>query len=156
MDWLALLGAWLLFAGPVQQAVQELHAEQVEHDRLSRPRQLVARPVPVPAWLWLLPPVALVLHRKRVTAFQHEYFKFLDIDQRRALINFLNLAAGWSVVAAGGWFIALSETYSLTNEHGWPLVWFAVISGAVTIIAAAYAIERVRRTEALLQTQDSD
>ena len=155
MDWLALLGAWLLFAGPVQQAVQELHAEQVEHARLRGQHQLVARPAPVPAWLWLLPPVALVLRRKRATAFQHEYFKSLDIDQRRALLSFLNLASGWSVVAAGAWLIALSETYSITNEHGWPLVWFAVISGAVTIIAAAYAIERVRRAEAILQTQDS-
>jgi hypothetical protein len=156
MEWLALLGGWLLFAGPVQQAVLELRAEQVEHDRLSRRQQLVSRPASVPAWLWLLPPVALVLHRRRVTAFQHEYFKSLDIDQRRDLIGFLNLASGWSIVAAGAWFIALSETYSITHEHGWSLVWFAVISIAVTTIAAASAIERVRRAEALLQTQESD
>ena len=111
----------------------------------------------MPTSLWLLPPAAFVLHRKRVTAFQREYFESLDIDQRRALISFLNRASGWSVVAAGAWLIALTETYSITNEHQWPLVWFAAISVTVTIIAAANAAERVRRSEALLpQTQDSD
>jgi hypothetical protein len=38
MDWVTLLGAWLLFAGPVQQAVRELRAESVEHDRLRSAR----------------------------------------------------------------------------------------------------------------------
>ena len=150
MEWLTVLGAWLLFAGPTQQAFQELRAESLEHDRLRREAHLVAQPKPVPTALWLLPPVAFGLRRRRVTAYQREYFQSLDADARRALVSFLNKAAGWTYVAAGAWLIAVSETYALMSEHAWPLLIFIVACVIVTLFALANAVERIRRSDALV------
>lgn len=151
MEWVTVLGAWLLFAGPIQQAAQELRTESVEQDRMRREQRLAARPRPVPVWLWvLLPPVAFWMHRRRVDVYQRTYFTGLDVEQRRSLVAFLNRASGWAYVSGGAWLIAFSETCSVAVAHGWPLAAVVVMCLVVTGVALGIATERVRRSEALI------
>jgi hypothetical protein len=59
------VGAWLLFAGPLFQAVLELRSEEIEFDRLRELGTTVPAPPAPSSWWWILPPVAWMKHRRR-------------------------------------------------------------------------------------------
>ena len=56
--WSGFLGAWLLVAGPIYQAVIELEAEAFERDAVAAVSAMVEPPPRTSAWWWLLPPSA--------------------------------------------------------------------------------------------------
>ena len=133
----ARLGAWLLFAGPVQQAVQELHAQQVEHARLSGRRFLSWSRDPDPC-----PPgcgSCRLLRSSCAQARDSLPARVLQLSGHRSAPCPAQLPQpGIGLVRGGSRCLAHRSQRDLLdhNEHGWPLVWFAVISGAVTLIAA--------------------
>jgi hypothetical protein len=51
--WCGFLGAWLLVAGPLDQAVREIEETGFEHEALEQAKGQVEEPPPVSNW-WLL------------------------------------------------------------------------------------------------------
>ena len=54
--WCGFLGAWLLVAGPLDQAVREIEETGFEHEALEEAKGRVEEPAPVSRWWLLLPP----------------------------------------------------------------------------------------------------
>ena len=145
-----LLGGWLLVAGPVYQGVLELRDEDVEHTRL-RDRQRDVPPEPrLSRWWWLLPPVRLVLQRRRGERLRRAYLQLLDPHDVQALFSYLSKATGWFYVSAGGLLIALKETWETVEHFHLHPVWFAVLVVLLLAVALANAVLRVNRTDAIL------
>jgi len=57
MSWCGFLGAWLLVAGPLDQAVRELEEQDFEHEAIKRAMAQVGEPEQVNSWWMLVPPV---------------------------------------------------------------------------------------------------
>ena len=72
--WCGFLGGWLLVAGPISQAVQELTELELERERIAEATSKVERPPPVSVWWWLLPPAKMYLEHRRNDAFRETFF----------------------------------------------------------------------------------
>lgn len=127
--WCGFLGAWLLVAGPVYQAVLELRAEELETDRLRAAMSEIEEPPRVSPWWWLVPPVRLVLQRRRTERHQQHMMDTLSDPDYEAFRSYVNKAFGWLLVGLGGLFIAAKETVELAELHEWPtwLPWLLVV-----------------------------
>jgi hypothetical protein len=145
--WCGFLGAWLLVAGPVYQAVLELRAERIESDRLRRAAHEVTPPSPVSPWWWLLPPVKLVLERRRRERHQDLVVSHLSDEDYEALRSFINKATGWLLVGSGGLLIAAKETFELVEHEEWPTAAFWVLVVAMTGLAVGHASAREAHDE---------
>ena len=55
--WCGFLGAWLLVAGPLDQAVREIEEAGFEHEVLEAAKAHVEEPPPVSRWWLVLPPL---------------------------------------------------------------------------------------------------
>jgi hypothetical protein len=141
--WCGFLGAWLLVAGPVYQAVLELRAEEVAHDRIHAAALAVGRPDPVPAWWWLLPPIAYLAQARRRDRFQQAVAERLSDDDYESLQSFVNKAVGWGMVAGGAFLIAVKETWELAEHHAWPTAVCWAIVVAMALVCLGHAAGRV-------------
>ncbi|MDM7884966.1 hypothetical protein QUG92_07590 [Curtobacterium sp. RHCKG23] len=125
--WSGFLGAWLLVAGPLYQGVLELREEDADQAGAD-PGSPVAPPPPPSPWWWFLPPVMLVLRRRRSIAYHRTVLAVLSPQQREHRERFIRKATGWFVVAIGGTFIAVKETWELVEHHEWhPAVFVLVL-----------------------------
>lgn len=145
--WCAFLGSWLLLAGPVYQAVIELRAEEIESERIREVTSGVPPPPRVSAWWWLLPPVRWVLIRRRREQHQDMMLDALSDEDYEALIRYLHKATGWIFVGAGGFLIAVAQTYELVEALEWPLAVFWVLLVTMTGLSIGNAAAREARTE---------
>src|SRR6201996_4270561 len=93
--WCGLLGAWLLFAGPILQAALELREQELSRDEFESAHALVEREQPVSAWWWLLPPVYYWLNHRRSDRMNKAITKLLTPQQMFGLIDYVNKATGW-------------------------------------------------------------
>lgn len=151
IDWLGFLGAWLLVAGPLNQASIELGQE----DHLSR-EEIEARtrriePEPrVSPWWWLIPPVGFWKNHQRSNRQQQKVMESLPAEQIRVLVSFLNKATAWFLVAAGASLIATKETWEVTERMEWPLWAFFALGIAAFLVATGYTVERARRSQGVV------
>jgi hypothetical protein len=125
--WCGFLGAWLLVAGPVYQAGQELAEEEFERERFQEKMTALPPPAPVSPWWWLLPPVHLYLSRRLKERWQKDFLLVLTDQEYDAVNSFFNKAYGWAIVGAGGFLIASKETYELVEGNEWRLWVFWVL-----------------------------
>jgi hypothetical protein len=152
--WSGFFGAWLLFAGPVYQAVLELEDEAVEFDRI---RALTTHVPPMPRlspWWWLLPPVGFLLDRRRRNRQQLAVVGLLSDEDYLALTGYVNKATGWVFVGLGGFLIAVKETYELTEGLDWPVASFWLLVVLMVALSVGNARLREAHTErAIAQRQ---
>lgn len=134
MAWLVFLGAWLLFAGPIYQAVLELRDEDIEIDRIRAAKASVQKPENVSAWWWILPPLKIYKEFASRRAYQWRYVKTLTREDLESVVSFQSKAFAWSLVAVGGFFVACDETYNVVQQEGWSnLVLLLMIIGMLVL-----------------------
>jgi hypothetical protein len=138
---LGLVGAWLLLAGSIYQAVLELRAHELAVERLQELGAL-AQTKQVSGWWWLVPPVKVYLERRRAMAQKEVYFNALSVEEFEGLVSFLNKSAGWLCVALGGVMIAIKETHQFCRDHHIGEILFALI--AITLAGLCILFARVR------------
>ncbi|CEN28591.1 MAG: hypothetical protein L0F95_00290 [Lactococcus sp.] len=113
------IGAWLLFAAPLLQATTELH-EEVTGWEAIRTRFHTSTEIPikqVSLWWWLLPPVKIILERRKISKIKQVYADVtLSDDTHKSLRRFSLKANGWIGVTLGGWLVAISTTWELVEK----------------------------------------
>lgn len=152
--WCGFAGAWLLFGGPVYQAVLELQEQDIERGRLAEVGRTVEGPARVSHWWWLLPPVGYVLERRRRRQWREAVVAALAPDEVAALVNYMDKATGWLFVGLGGLLIAAKETWELIEHYEWPAWVFWVLVVAMIALASANAAHRTARSRTVLTTPD--
>jgi len=153
--WAGFLGAWLLVAGPIWQAVVELRDETFEREKYTVAMDVVPPRQPVSPWWWLVPPLHFFLNQRSKGRWQDEIVAALPDEDYEALNSFMAKVRGWMLVGAGGLLIATKETYELVEGHEWPtwlfwvilvvMAWAAVGQAAVQNSRADRAAEKRRR-----------
>lgn len=150
------VGAWLLVAGPLYQGVLELREEDTDQTNAD-PTSPVAPPPPPTTWWWFLPPVMLVLRRRRSTKYHQTVLASLTPQQRAHRKRFIHKATGWFVVALGGSFIAVKETWELAEHSESPhLVFVAVLLSMFAIIGATTVLHARRRVHTKAEEGTTD
>jgi hypothetical protein len=145
------LGAWLLVAGPIYQAVIELKEEEFDREGFEEATSGVPRPEPISHWWWLLPPVAYLKQRAKSTAYRRAVMDELKPEQREQMFNFMNKASGWLLVAFGAFLIAFKETWEVCELFHWPLWTFIVLVVVAALFSVGYASFRENRTQKILK-----
>jgi hypothetical protein len=148
--WCGFAGAWLLFGGPVYQAVLELHEQDIERDRIAEAGERIDPPRPVSRWWWLLPPVWYVLERRRRQQYRDAVLAALARPVVEALVNYIDKATAWLFVGLGGFLIAVKETWELAEHYEWPLYVFWALVVAMVAVASANAALRMARSRSVL------
>jgi prophage maintenance system killer protein len=135
--WFGFVGAWLLVAGPINQAAIELEDEDFRREDFARAVARTPRPPRVSRWWLLLPPVAYVLHARRARRQQAVLLDALSPSQVEQLMHFRDTASAWLFVASGAALIAVSETWGLREEYEWPAwVFWALIAAMLGVCIA--------------------
>jgi hypothetical protein len=147
--WCGFLGAWLLVAGPLDQAVREIEEAGFEHERLEEAKDRVEEPPPVSKWWLLLPPVWWLLTRKREAIYRHLVGEAMDDEDLLAFLTVKDILNAWLYVAAGAFLIAVKETWELHEAYEWPewVFWLGVV-GMLTfciMITVGRTVRRHRR-----------
>jgi len=153
--WCGFLGAWLLVAGPIYQAVLELRDEDVERDRIAEVAHTVGRPTPISPWWWLLPPAAYFINKARSDRYRREVMARLSDEDFAAFLSFTNKAAGWLMVGAGGSLIAAKETWELVEGLEWATWVFWLLVVVMLLISAGHAAARSARERDLIAQRGS-
>ncbi|CAN5331355.1 hypothetical protein BH09ACT1_BH09ACT1_27900 [soil metagenome] len=145
------LGAWLLVAGPIYQAVIELKEEAFDREGFEDATSAIPRPDRLSAWWWLLPPVAYFKQRARSNEYRRAVMDLLAPEQREQMFNFMNKASGWLLVALGAFLIAFKETWELCELFHLPLWTFIVLVAVAALLSVGYASFRENRTQKILK-----
>ena len=147
--WAGFLGAWLLVAGPLHQAVLELEEEEFERESFETAAGAVARPDRVSSWWWLLPPAHLYLSRRSKERWSSLVMAQMPDEDYEALDSFMKKARGWMLVGTGGLLIACKETYELVEGNHWEMWVFwvlLVVMAGLCLGNAARVSRRAGRT----------
>lgn len=155
--WCSFIGAWLLVAGSIYQAVLELKDEDIERGRI-RDRQHKVNPIPkVSAWWWFIPPVKFYLERRRSEAYRNAYLNTLTDEEIESLVSFINKSSAWIFVAGGGILIAIKETYELIRPEGFQhiLLFTATVVGLFFLSVINTAFRMRRSKDILKRTKDN-
>ena len=147
--WAGFAGAWLLFAGPIFQASVELRAEADVVDRVRRSAADVARPTPVSAWWWLLPPAHVVLQSRRNRSYQGAVLERLSEEELTQITRYIRTAWGWIYVGLGAWLIAWKETGELVEHREWPSWLFWVLIVLMSLLALGLTASAEGREQAM-------
>jgi hypothetical protein len=126
--WCGFLGAWLLVAGPLDQAVREVEENEFEQDAITEAATKVGEPPQVSGWWLLLPPVWWFLRARRESQYRDEVAAVMDDRDLLAFLNFKDVLNGWAYVAMGASLIAVKETWEVHESYEWPeWAFFALI-----------------------------
>jgi hypothetical protein len=146
--WCGFFGAWLLFAGPLDQAVREVEEQEFEGETLDEAKARVGEPPPVSKWWLLLPPVWWFLRRRRESIYRHLVGEAMADEDLLAFLTVKDVLSAWLYVAAGASLIAVKETWELHEAYEWPeWVFFALIVLMVVLCVGATVI-RARHRQA--------
>jgi hypothetical protein len=85
--WCGFLGAWLLVAGPLDQAVREIEESGFEHEMFEEAKAKVSEPEPVSSWWLLLPPVWWLLKRRRESIYRHQIGEAMDDEDLLGVVG---------------------------------------------------------------------
>jgi hypothetical protein len=144
--WCGFLGAWLLVAGPLDQAVRELEDQDFEHDAITRAATQVGDPPQVSSWWLLIPPVWYGLRQNRHRQYKHRVGAAMDEKDVRAFLSYRDAADAWITVAAGASLIAVAESWGLRESYGWPeWVWAGLVMLMLVICGMSTKYRRHRR-----------
>jgi len=146
--WCGFFGAWLLVAGPLDQAVREVEEQDFEHDAISAAASRVEEPPQVSSWWLLVPPVWWVLRRRRESEYRHRIAAAMDDRDLLALLNVREVLNAWVYVAAGAALIAIGETWGLRESYEWPEWVFWVLAAFMLVFCGALTRFRTRRRHA--------
>jgi hypothetical protein len=143
--WCGFLGAWLLVAGPLDQAVREIEETGFEREALDKAKADVPEPEPVSPWWLLLPPLWWLMKRRRDSIYRHRIGEALDDE---TLLNFLtvrDILNAWLYVAVGASLIAVKETWELHESYEWPewAFWLGVVG--MVVFCLGITVGRTRR-----------
>lgn len=143
--WCGFLGAWLLVAGPLDQAVREIEEAGFERERLEEAAERVEEPPPVSSWWLLLPPIWWLLHRKRESIYRHLIGEAMADEDLLAFLTLKDILNAWLYVAIGASLIAVKETWELRESYEWPewAFWLGVVGLAV--LCVGITVGRTRR-----------
>src|SRR5262245_14636361 len=117
--WCGFVGAWLLVFGPLNQAIRELEEEECERDSIVRAARVIEEPSRVSAWWLVVPPVYLVLRRRRDRVYRQRVRDAMSPEDARAFAHLRDVASAWFLVAAGASLIAVKETWDLVETYEW-------------------------------------
>lgn len=154
--WSGCFGAWLLVAGPLYQAAQELDEEEVSRDvfdEFKRGHRPEDRPS---AWWWLIPPVGYWKQREYSNRQREAVMAAIPRETMVGLVSYMNKATAWFYVAGGAFLIALKETYELVEGHEWPTALFWVLVVVMAGIAAVNTAVRMSRTHQIVERAQSE
>ena len=157
--WAGFFGAWLLVAGPLYQGALELREEEVDREEIEATKTRVARPQPPSPWWWLFPPAMYLIRSRQSRRFRDDVIAQLSPLQREQFTRFMNKAAGWFTVAAGGTLLAADQTWRVVEQYGWPvwLFWIilAVMLGGCVVNMAVRMIRDEQANAASRQADDA-
>ena len=137
--WAGFVGAWLLVAGPIWQAVVELRDETFEREKYTAAMEVIPPRERVSPWWWLLPPLHFLLNQRSKGRWQDQIMAALPDEDYEALNSFMAKVRGWMLVGGGGLLIATKETYELVEGHEWPIGIFWVLIVVMVMAAASQA-----------------
>jgi len=152
--WCGLVGAWLLFAGPLYQAALELRAHEIARDRsyFAATVSAVPKPPRISYWWWLVPPIRMVLERRRSSRYRKALLAALSAKDHEALLTFFDKATGWMLVAFGALLLATKETLGFVHS---PVAGLLVAAGLSALSALMVAL-RIGTTERQLRARSLD
>lgn len=153
--WSGFLGAWLLVAGPLFQAAVELDEQGDRRVGVSRAARQVGQRPRLSPWWWLLPPVAYVKQYRRQRDYRRQVFDALTDEQAEGFVELTSVATGWSMVATGAFFIAVKETYEVTELYAWSLWIFVVLLVVMLAVCATNTVVRIRRAHEMVGRRPS-
>ncbi|HTR75845.1 MAG TPA: hypothetical protein VMH33_11400 [Solirubrobacterales bacterium] len=152
--WCGFLGAWLLVAGPLDQAVREVAEQEFEHGKLDEARARVTEPEPVSNWWVLLPPVWWFLRRRRESIYRHLVGEAMDDEDLLAFLTVKDVLNAWLYVAAGASLIAVKETWELHESYEWPEWAFWLLVAGMLVFCVSLTVGRARRRHHRPATED--
>ena len=145
--WCGFLGAWLLFAGPLDQAVREVEEQEFEGETLEQAKARVGEPPPVSNWWLVLPPVWWFLRRRRESIYRHLVGEAMADEDLLAFLTIKDVLSAWLYVAAGASLIAVKETWELHETYEWPDGRSGSSSSATLSICIGLTVGRTRRRQ---------
>ena len=144
--WCGFLGAWLLVAGPLDQAVREIADQEFRHESLEEAQAKVEEPEPVSNWWLLLPPVWWVKTRRRESVYRHQIGAAMEPGDLLAFLTVRDILNAWLYVAVGAALIGTKETWELHEAYEWPeSVFFALLVLMLVLCVGATAIRARHR-----------
>ena len=130
------VGAWLLVAGPLDQAVRELEEEDFERESLTRAAAHVGPLSPVSSWWLLVPPVYYVLHRRRNNAYRRQVAEAMTGEELAEFAHLRDVFGAWA--------------WELREAYEWPRWSFWALVAAMLLLCAARTATRTRRRQRAL------
>jgi hypothetical protein len=143
--WCGFLGAWLLVAGPLNQATRELEEEELEREDLMEASKAVEPQEPISRWWMLLPPVYFFLRQRRNDDYRRAIIAAMPDAKVEALASYKDKATAWFLVAGGAFLIAVKETWELHEGYEWAEAVFWGLIVVMLVICVANAAAGVRR-----------
>lgn len=147
--WCGFVGAWLLVAGPLYQGALELLEEDLDRSGFEESVAAIAPPPAPSKWWWFLPPVMFVLRRRRSNEYHRTVLMQLTPEQRTQRAGFIHKATGWFVVASGGSFIAVKETWELAEHAEWPSAVFVAVLVLMFVLIGGNTVLQIDRRKAV-------
>jgi hypothetical protein len=146
--WCGFFGAWLLVAGPLNQATRELEEEEIEREDMMEAAKGVEPPPSVSRWWWLFPPAYFFLRHRRSDEFKRRTIAAMPDAQIEALASFRDKASAWFLVAGGAFLIAVKETWELREGYEWAeAVFWGLILVMLVVCAFSTAAGMRRRRD---------
>jgi hypothetical protein len=131
--------------GPLDQAVRELSEEEFDRETLARVSHQLDAPPPISRRWALVPPIYIVLVRRRSNTYRKLIAQQLSSSELESLAHLRDVAVAWTYVAAGAFLLGVSATWVLHDAYSWPAWGFwAVVVIMVVLIAIRTAL-RARR-----------
>ena len=113
------IGAWLLFGAPLLKATTELHEEVAGWEKI-RSKHAATKKIDigkVSFWWWLVPPLKVMFEKRRIRRIRKAYAAIkLSDETQESLYKYALKVKGWSGVTLGGWFVAISTTWTLVGN----------------------------------------
>jgi hypothetical protein len=136
-----------LVLGPLNQAIRELEEEEFERESITRAEREIEVPPRVSAWWLAVPPVYVIVHRRRDGIYRQRVRDAMSPDDLRAFAHLRDVASAWFLVAAGASLIAVKETWDLVEAYEWDeWIFWALLTGML-LIAAAVIVVRIGRSD---------
>ena len=152
------LGGWLLFAGPVYQALVELREQrfaQAEATQIIEQLRAVPKPQ-ISRWWWLFPPAAYLASRRVDKAWRLGALGALTPSQRERFLAFQQKAAGWLIVACGALFIAIKETGELVEHFELSRAMLALLIAVPFLLGVGYTVNQAGQFTKLHERWESE
>jgi hypothetical protein len=146
--WCGFLGAWLLVAGPLDQAVREIGEQEFRHESLEQAKERVDEPEPVSNWWLLLPPVWWLLKRRRDSVYRHQIGEVMPDEDLLALLTIKDILNAWLYVAVGAALIGVKETWELHEAYEWPESVFFALIVLMVVLCVGVTVVRSRHRQA--------